>query len=186
MAETETAKILREQGYEPPKDSPPDPSSGASRAKTAGKAAEDPATGEKKRTPKWRKMGDQLAEMYGMAAMAIQSTGNQFEAQIIAQAAQPLAAGWVDLAENNPAVARVIEKLTSGGQWGNVIMSHMMIALPILAHRGIGPAPFVENFRTMNTLQYGVTYEARTPPSPNGAGLFQDTATGEGPRVGAN
>ncbi len=140
--QTETEKILAEHGFDKAKDT----------------SSDDAPPLSVKRTPKWQKAEDQLAEMYGFAAMGM-VTIDPFASQLISNQAQALAASWIDLAQNSPPVARAIEKILAGGQWGGVIMSHAIIVLHILAHRDSLPGPLNDHFRTLNTLMYGVQYE---------------------------
>lgn len=152
--QTETEKILSDHGYDKAKED---------------KQGEDRPPLSGKRTPKWQKVEDQLAEMYGFASFGLMPV-DPFAAQLIGVQAQSLAGAWVDLAQNSPPVARVIDKILAGGQWGGVIMSHAVLLLHILAHRDALPGPMNDHFRTLNTAMYGVVYESENGNGGNGQG----------------
>lgn len=60
-----------------------------------------------------------------------------FVGMMIAGNAEAAASAWTDLAAQDPAVKRAIERILSGGAWANVIGIHAAgIVLPILAFYG--------------------------------------------------
>lgn len=140
-------------------DTAPDPDKGKTKAKSEPKTTLNP---EGKRTPRWAKLEQQLTEMYSALALPFAAFGDQFCANHIAGHAESLASSWVDLAQNNPNVAKVLDSLVTGGAWGGVIMTHAFVALPVAAHHNLIPGPVGERVGMMFGL-------APSEPSTNGA-----------------
>lgn len=68
----------------------------------------------------------------------------QADAAILAAGAPNLAQAWANLAEKNPAVRRVLEALTTGSMYTEVIMATAMVMLPIMANHGLVPDVVVQ------------------------------------------
>lgn len=61
---------------------------------------------------------------------------NPVDGQIISEHAKPIAEGWQTLAWENPAVAKVLDSLTSGGAWGAALMPTASLAIAVAANHG--------------------------------------------------
>lgn len=81
----------------------------------------------------------QLAEFFAGASLAAMVAGDEFSANILAQQAEPLAAAWYRLAEQNPRVKAVIEKMVGGSAWGEALLVTAATVLPIAAHHKLIP-----------------------------------------------
>lgn len=95
---------------------------------------EDPP---KRTTPKDRQLRDGIASIYTMAAMGATFAGDPMVGQIISDHADRAADAWLDLAQKDAKVRKLLEKLTTGSAWGDVAMVHISMAIPILATRGL-------------------------------------------------
>lgn len=140
----------------PEADTPPDPNKGRQKPKTS-------LNPEGKRTPKWAKLEQELVQMYSALALPFAAVGDEFCANVIAGNAETLASGWIDLAQQNPNVEKVLQSLVTGGAWGGVIMTHAFVALPIAAHHNLIPGPVGQRIGMM----FGLTPSEQ---SPNGTG----------------
>jgi hypothetical protein len=136
----------------PPKETPP-------KSKGERKTTLNP---DGKRTPKWAKLESELAQMYSALALPFAAMGDDFCASHLASNAESLASSWVDLAQQNPNVEKVLQSLVTGGAWGGVIMTHAFVALPIAAHHNLIPGPAGQRIGMM----FGLT---PTDPNANGA-----------------
>jgi hypothetical protein len=87
------------------------------------------------------KLEEKLEELFSALALPFMLAGDKHCADIIAQGAPKMASAWVTLADENPGVKRVLNKLTEGSAWGGVILSTAAVAVPIAAHHGapLGP-----------------------------------------------
>lgn len=79
-----------------------------------------------------------LTEMYMGLGFGVTML-DQYDGQTITASAESLAHSWIVLAEANPKVKKFLQKLTTGGGAGAVIIAHAMVGVPILMHHGIGP-----------------------------------------------
>lgn len=97
---------------------------------------EDTAGPTRKRTPSQRKLKDDIAQVYGAIGLALLASGDAESGQAFLTNAEPLADAWIDLAEKDANVKRVLERLTTGSAWSAVIAGHIGLFLPILASKG--------------------------------------------------
>jgi len=61
-----------------------------------------------------------------------------------AQNAPSIAAAWSNLADQNPRVKQALERILSGGAWGEVFMAHMPLLMVVLTHHKMLP-PQMQN-----------------------------------------
>lgn len=106
-----------------------------------------------KRTAKWDKLEQQLTDVYTSIAIPFSMFGDEFTSKLILKRASTLASSWVDLAQENPSVERVINQLITGSAWGGVIVTHAMVVVPIAAHRGLIPGELGQNLKMAAELQ---------------------------------
>jgi hypothetical protein len=57
------------------------------------------------------------------------------------QNADAAALAWLDLADQNPAVKAWLHRITEASAVGSLVAVHFAMALPLLADRGVIPAP---------------------------------------------
>lgn len=55
----------------------------------------------------------------------------------IATSANDLAESWITVLEANTKLRRTMKKMVQGGGWGNVLIAHLLVALPIMESHGI-------------------------------------------------
>lgn len=103
-------------------------------------------SGERKSAPRSRvrvsdeKIRGALSDVYNMIGMAAIPFDPVY-AQFVMDKSDDLADAWMDLAENNPKVRTYLQRFTEGSGVGTIIMAHAMMVAPLLAKRGIIPAP---------------------------------------------
>lgn len=124
-----------------------------------------PSTG-RPRTPAMRALEARVTEMYALAGMGAFAVGDQIVSNSILQNAESCADAWITLAERDPKVKRILERLTQSSAWGGVVMAHLGIAIPILSHYGILPGgPWITD---------KVNPEPTPEPTPPGFGIPVD------------
>lgn len=128
---TETRKAAQEKRR---------PRSGTRQRNTASAPKEDdtPAPGAPL-TPTERRLKDSVAEMYVMVSMGATFAGDPAIGMIIQQHADKAAESWVKLARKDARVKSLLNKLTTGSAYGDVIVVHIMMAFSILAAKGLLP-----------------------------------------------
>lgn len=116
-----------------------------------------PETEPRKRTPADKKLAAQIAGLYQMAGATIAGVGMRTGDEGITAAgvqtitiSEPLADAWLDLADANPSVKRVLKKLTEASAAGIVVSLHITILVPVLISRGILPEQFAVAFAEQN------------------------------------
>lgn len=109
--------------------SPPE-SGGPSGDKASGRKASAPGSRSRPRRDKLAGVEDKLNELMATVAMGQQALALATDdprhgrgAVITNQLAPPMVHSWVELARENPAVERVLLRLTEGSAWGGVIMT---------------------------------------------------------------
>lgn len=115
----------------PPSSSQADPFQPADGA--GAPAAEIPEVEPRTRTPKYKKLEEAMSGIYiliggGLATLPPQVVPMQFKAVglSLAGSSDEIAAAWVDLAEDDPRVRKILESLTSVSGWGKVIGVHLI------------------------------------------------------------
>lgn len=125
------------------------PPSAGGQAPPSGEQQQAPPISEAQpRPPRKGSLEARLGELIGGFALPFAAMGDMHCAGVIAQRGPALAGAWAELAQQNAAVKRVLERMLSGGAWGGVIVSTLAIAVPMAQHHGIydGPDPFAMFF----------------------------------------
>ena len=73
-------------------------------------------------------------------ALPFAAAGDEHCAKILANRGPVVAEAWANLANESPAVKRVLESMLKGGAWAGAISSTLAVAVPIAAHHG-APLP---------------------------------------------
>lgn len=109
-----------------------------------------------------------LAEFLGMASIPFALQGDMYCASILATRTPDLAKNLAALAEENPGIKRVLNRMLEGSAWGGVALSVVAIAVPIAQHHELLPGsdPFA----------------AQYPPLPQG--IAPGPRVHEAPRAG--
>ncbi len=120
----------------------------------------------KRRRPPWApKLEAQIADAYRAIGAGFAMTGDEFSSALIGSQAPALATAWVELAERDANVRKTLERLMSGSAWGSIVMMHIMIIFPILAHRDLIPGELGQRLKLMTMfMQETPDY----PPNGNG------------------
>lgn len=153
----------------PPDDTPPHPPEGASQGtrptRPTRPASESKGTKSRTRTPDLQK---RLEELFSLPALMYSWNGDTYPVAIINQRAPAMAEAWYDLANQNPAVKRVLQRITEGGAWGGVILSSAAMVLPLLQYHGMIPGadPFAAFYPGVEAPERGPIVPP--PPSPEG------------------
>lgn len=123
------------------------------------------------RKPPTTRLGRDLYNLVSDIGMGFMVAGDSYCGSILLDNAAQLATAWDNLAKRNARVKEVLEKLVSGGAYGEVLIATVGVALPIAQHHGIyprswplpmslgmAPPPPSEEVRT-----HGSTTRARPP-----------------------
>lgn len=129
-------------GDTPPADRPP-----AAAPRAAKRTAKKPAgQGGPGRPPK-PKLDKKLEELIGSAGsglmLAGMARGNEqlvYDGTILLSKTEELAGALDKLAQENPAVRRVLEGLVQTSAWGSLLAVVAAVGVPILANHGVLPA----------------------------------------------
>lgn len=128
--------------------SPKPPPKAKPKPAAKAKPAAEPITADKKRTPADKKLGAELASAYqgiGLAVIGIgisrEDNGVRDTGVSMVNHAEQAAEAWLDLADQNPAVKRALKKFTEASAIGSLVVVHLSMAAPLLADRGVIPAP---------------------------------------------
>jgi hypothetical protein len=181
MPDTPPAKGARKP---PPKSVPSDTTE---QARVSGEPKE-----RKSRTPK---LQGQLEELFAMPAMAYGFVGDEYASNLIATRTPQMAEAWYELAQKNPAIKRILERLVEGSAWGGVVGSSLAVLLPLAQHHGIIPGsdPFAFLYpelpaptgqRSGPIVPPPPTGSAATPPPNRGSGAGTPRGGGTTPPVG--
>lgn len=111
-------------------------------AAAAGKPRPEPAAAPKARAgrpTRADKLQDSLAELLALPSLAYAATGDTWAASHIAERAPIMAEAWVELGKENPAVMRVLQKITTTSAWGGVILATGGTLLPLAVHHNLLP-----------------------------------------------
>lgn len=120
----------------------PPGASGESENQTGGEGAsttDTPPPTPKPRPARAGSLQKRLEDWLGGLALIYKTFGDDYGAELVTDRAPHVAKAWAELAQQNPGVKRVLERLTEGGAWGAVIVSTSSLVFPLLAHHGILP-----------------------------------------------
>lgn len=144
-------------------------------------ASEDPP----KRTSRPRgrppELETKLLELFNQVSGAV-TLVNAKDGQVIANGAEDLARAWANLARENKNVKAFLDKLTTGGAIGGVVMATGAIVLGILANHGaLDALPF---FAGANDDEY----EIPAPPgfAPQAPPTMGERPPGMGPAAASS
>lgn len=84
-------------------------------------------------------MEARLEEFLAAATLPFAIAGDDYSAQIIALRSPALAKSLAELARENRAVARILNRIMEGSAWGGVAIASLSIILPICQHHGLIP-----------------------------------------------
>lgn len=85
------------------------------------------------------RLTEKLEELLSLPSLVYSATGDEWAATFTAERARPMAEAWVALADENPAVKRVLNRLTETSAWGGVAMATAGTVLPLAIHHGLIP-----------------------------------------------
>lgn len=84
-------------------------------------------------------MEARLEEFLAAATLPFAVAGDDYSAQIIALRSPALARSLADLARENRAVARILNRIMEGSAWGGVAIASLSIIIPICQHHNLIP-----------------------------------------------
>lgn len=99
--------------------------------------ATTPRRGRVTKSDKIRSSLTDLYNMIGMGALTVDPIYGQY----VMDQSDAMADAWMEVAESNPKVMGFLTRFTEGAGIGTLVMAHIMLAAPLLARRGIVPAP---------------------------------------------
>lgn len=127
-------------------------------AKQIEKITADPKDKEKKEPPKDRErkatvsrlpnrkpLQPRLEKMFAGMGLMLAPIDSVCGMQIV-QSSGPLSEAFENLANQNPRVRKVLERLLSGGAWGEVFVASMPIIVTVLSHHKILPPAVTDMF----------------------------------------
>lgn len=147
---------------------PPDDSDDGDNAKPNSKAKSSPPPSRDKAKPRKKPAGrppnleTKLREMFEQIGGAI-TLINPDDGAVIVGGAESLASSWAALARENAAVMRFLEKLTTGGAIGGVLMSTGSVVLALLVNHDALPQLGGFGFKPDDEPEYS----AAPPPPPS-------------------
>lgn len=104
-----------------------------------GSSGQGAGASTRRQTPSSRKLQQSLEELFTAPALIYAATGDQWAAEFVKDRGPVLAEAWANLAQESPAVKRVLERITQGTAWGGVIAATGMTVIPLVAHHGLLP-----------------------------------------------
>ena len=84
------------------------------------------------------KIEESLSTQFTMIGTAVYAFNN-YDGTVILQGTPKLASSLASLCDKNPKVKKNIERMLSGGAYGEVIMAAAFIAIPIMANHDLMP-----------------------------------------------
>lgn len=105
-----------------------------------GSSGQGPAASTPPRSTRKPNLQKSLEELFSAPALIYSMAGDEWAASHITTNAPVLAEAWYKLAQESPAVKRMLDRLTTGSAWGGVIVATGGMALPLLAHHNLLPA----------------------------------------------
>lgn len=148
------------------------------------RAAEAPAQPRAK-APRASSLEARLTEFLGMASIPFALQGDMYCASILASRTPTLAKNLTALADENPGIKRVLNKMMEGSAWGGVALSVVAIAVPIAQHHQLLPGsdPFAAQYPD---LPAGITPGPRVHEAPRaGFGGWSQPAPDDTSTMGA-
>lgn len=137
----------------------------APRARRRATPTPEPAgDAPKEMTPAFRRLHTAVLDTYTAAQMGVHLV-DPVSAAFIGAAKEQCTDAWLDLAQRDPKVKRLLEKMTSGAGWGGVIMAHMGLFLPIMSKFGFIPGGALFDGALMNAA----AAEQADPLHPHGS-----------------
>lgn len=79
-----------------------------------------------------------IADQFTMIGVAV-TAFNEYDGTVILQGTPRLAKSIGSLCEKNPKVRKNIERMLTGGSYGEVLLAGAFIAVPIMANHGLMP-----------------------------------------------
>lgn len=90
---------------------------------------------------------DGLNQFFGGVSIVFLFSGDAYMAELFSVRGPNLAKAYANLARQNPAVKKLLERLIAGGQYGEVVFTTLSIVLPAMSHyRVIPPIPPIVPF----------------------------------------
>lgn len=120
-------------------DDPPSSSAGSATAKPQRNSS-PPRKGEIK------DLEAALTQLFALPALVFQLRGDDWCASHMLTNAEVPARAWAKLAEQNPRIFSLLKALTTGGAYGEALMSTAAFVIPILAHHDKAPKEVAELF----------------------------------------
>lgn len=98
-----------------------------------------------KSSPRAGSLEARLADLLAASSIAFAVSGDVYSAQVVSLRSPALASALADLAKENAAVRRILDRLLEGSAWGSVLFALAAIIIPICQAHGIIPGsdPFV-------------------------------------------
>jgi len=81
-----------------------------------------------------------LTNFFVSMALPFAAAGDEHCAKLLANRGPVVAEAWANLANESPAVKRVLESMLKGGAWAGAISTTLTVVVPIAAHHG-APLP---------------------------------------------
>lgn len=125
----------RKAGRPRTKAAAPPPPSGAGAAPRG-----DAAPKRVGRPSKSDELTDKVADLYGIGALVV-SWVSPSDGRIVAEHAQSCAEAWVAYSKDSPAIAKLLDRLTTGSALGAVLIAHGGMAWKIAQNHELVPVP---------------------------------------------
>lgn len=132
------------------------------------------------RAPAKPKLQKSLEEFLSVPAIVYSATGHDYPAHIVGSRAPAVAEAWYDLAQENPAVKRVLTRLVEGSAWGGVILTSASMLVPLLSYHDVIPGQnLIDPFESLYPEYTGDGIERGpiVPPPPASARAESSPAT---------
>lgn len=108
----------------------------------AGATSSQSSAPPRRRSGQLKQIENGMADIYSAIGGSLIMLGQEFDGELIVNAAEPIGVAWADLAEKNESVKRVLLNFTDTGAWGSLIFAHAGIAVPIMMNHGWMPRGF--------------------------------------------
>lgn len=132
---------------------------------------QEPPQPPRQSKPRAGSLEARLAEFLGICSFPFAAAGDQYSAQIVALRSPALATALADLAKENAAIKRVLERVLEGSAWGAVGLAAASIILPICQHHGMIPGsdPFAAILPSPAPPRPMAWSQGQPQQSPNGS-----------------
>lgn len=128
-----------------------------------------------------RKLKDEVAELYVLMGTMLVAPVDNLAGRLVVKGADDLAEQWVKLSRSQPSVKRVLKKLVEAGGWSGVVLAHAMIAVPVMANRGMLPDPVAAQIGTLTMISDPDSVPLFTHERWRTLGLIVDNQNGHEP-----